>query len=243
MMQVPGQICPVLSPWGKAGGGGRPPPAGPGPAGNKPDSGQPRRAYHHGRLKEALIEAARALIERHGPQGFTLSEAAKLAGVTTAAPYRHFTDRDALMGEVATRGFEQFGARLAGAWDEGRPDAIAALQRIGRAYLAFARDEPGFYFTMFGHSQRLSEQGSIAAEKSFNSLANAAAAVLRERNAPISGARSLAYEIWAASHGVATLGLGRFLEPDKPESDPVRVLDSAVSALIERAVWVAGRGT
>lgn len=230
MTHRPGRTGPFYAPWGKPGGG------------RQADGGRPRRAYHHGRLKEALIEAARSLIERHGPQGFTLSEAAKLAGVTPAAPYRHFSDRDALMGEVATRGFEQFGARLAGAWDEGRPDAAAALQRMGRAYLSFAREEPGFYFTMFGHSQRLSDEGRAASAKSFDCLANAAAAILRERNVGDTGARSLAYEIWAASHGVATLGLGRFLDPEQPESDPARVLESAVTALIERAVWTAGDG-
>jgi len=231
MPHRPGQIAPCLSPWGNRRGKS---------AGTPDDTGtRPRRAYHHGRLKEALIEAARSLIERHGPQGFTLSEAAKLAGVTPAAPYRHFSDRDALMGEVAARGFEQFGARLAGAWDGGRPDAGAALQRMGRAYLSFAREEPGFYFTMFGHAQRLSDQGRIAADKAFDSLIKAAAAVLRERNVPDAGARPLAYEIWSTSHGVATLSLGRFLDADKPEGDPAQVLENAVSALIERAVWTA----
>ena len=85
-----------------------------------------RRGYHHGRLKDALIEAARALIAENGPAGFTLAEAAKRVGVTGAAPYRHFADRNALIGELARRGFEIFGENLARAWDDGRPDARAA---------------------------------------------------------------------------------------------------------------------
>ena len=232
----PGQIAPHFSPWGKSSSGGS-------EAGSTSETAQepPRRAYHHGRLKEALIEAARSLIERHGPQGFTLSEAAKLAGVTPAAPYRHFSDRDALMGEVATRGFEQFGARLAGAWDEGRPDASSALQRIGRAYLAFSREEPGFYFTMFGHRQRLSEDGRKAADKAFDTLVQAAKAILLERNVSATAARALANEIWVTSHGVATLSLGRFLDPTQADSDPTRILGSAVTAIIERAVWTASK--
>lgn len=196
-----------------------------------------RRGYHHGRLKEALIEAARALVARHGPAGFTLSEAAKLAGVTPAAPYRHFTDRDALMVEVAKMGFEQFRKRLLSAWNEGRPDPVVALQRMGQAYLAFAREETGFYFAMFSHAQRLSGGGEAASRDALDTLITAAADVLRFRNANTDGARQLANEIWAMSHGVATLMLGRYFNTGDADSDPGRILSSAVSAMIEQAVW------
>ena len=117
--------------------------------------GYARRGYHHGRLKDALIEAARVLIAEHGPSGFTLAEAAKRVGVTGAAPYRHFADRNDLIGELARRGFELFGESLAGAWDEGKPDARIALKRMGRAYLAFARAEPGLYSAMFNEVKNL----------------------------------------------------------------------------------------
>ena len=71
-------------------------------------------SYHHGNLKEVLLEAARKLIEEHGAFGFSLTEAARLAGVSPAAPYRHYRDRDAILAEVARNGFERFAARLAG---------------------------------------------------------------------------------------------------------------------------------
>src|ERR1019366_3478359 len=96
-----------------------------------------RRGYHHGALKDALVEAARALIAERGAAGFTLAEAAKLAGVTPAAPYRHFNDRNALLGELARRGFEAFRARLDAAWGGGLPGPVAALWRMGEAYLDF----------------------------------------------------------------------------------------------------------
>jgi len=84
------------------------------------DSGWRRpRSYHHGNLKEVLLEAARKLIEEHGAFGFSLTEAARLAGVSPAAPYRHFRDRDALLAEVAKSGFERFAARLDMAWNNG----------------------------------------------------------------------------------------------------------------------------
>ena len=85
------------------------------------------RGYHHGNLREALIEAALALIAEKGPAGFSFAEAARAAGVTPAAPYRHFRDRDALMADVAIRGFETLTSRLEAAWDDGRPEPVAAL--------------------------------------------------------------------------------------------------------------------
>ena len=107
------------------------------------------RGYHHGNLREALIRAALELIARKGTAGFTFAEAARFAGVSPAAPYRHFRDRDELMASVALRGFEQFEAALRRAWDGGRPDAFTALDRLGKAYLELARGQPAFYSAMF----------------------------------------------------------------------------------------------
>src|SRR5271170_2919640 len=87
------------------------------------------RGYHPGDLREALIRAALELIAQKGPAGFTFAEAARWAGVSPAAPYRHFRDRDELMASVALRGFEQFEVALARAWDDGRPDEFIALDR------------------------------------------------------------------------------------------------------------------
>src|ERR1700688_1339259 len=69
-----------------------------------PDGGPPRRGYHHGNLREALIQAAQDLIGAKGPAGFTIAEAARLAGVSPAAPYRHFRDAEYLLAEHANRG-------------------------------------------------------------------------------------------------------------------------------------------
>ena len=82
------------------------------------------RGYHHGNLKEALLRAALELIAQKGPAGFTFAEAARWAGVSPAAPYRHFRDRDELLANVALRGFERFELALKRAWDDGRPDAL-----------------------------------------------------------------------------------------------------------------------
>src|SRR5436305_15138480 len=107
------------------------------------------RGYHHGNLKEALLQAALGLIAEKGAAGFTFADAARMAGVSPAAPYRHFRDREELLASIAQRGFEQFELQLTAAWDDGRPDTVTAFERVGKAYLAFAREEPSFYSATF----------------------------------------------------------------------------------------------
>src|SRR5262249_27852514 len=116
---------------------------------SKDEKGGGPRGYHHGNLKEALLRAALELIAQKGPAGFTFSLAGGGAGVTPPAPSRHFRDRDELVASVALRGFEQFAIVLKKAWDDGRPQPFAALDRLGKAYLEFARAEPAYYSAMF----------------------------------------------------------------------------------------------
>jgi len=210
------------------------------------DSGPPffgmRRGYHHGRLKEALIEAARSLIAERGATGFTLAEAAKLAGVTAAAPYRHFSDRNALLSELARQGFDWFGQRLKGAWNDGRPDPTTALARMGAAYLAFAREEPGFYSAMFGNAQAVGPAATgLPAQTSFAVLEAAAAAVLQQHGAKPAGSLRLAQQIWALSHGVAMLMLAGYLVQGRSDCDPEAIHQGGAASLVEMAVQ-QGRG-
>lgn len=183
-----------------------------------------RRGYHHGNLREALIEAALDLIGKTGPAGFTFAEAARAAGVSPAAPYRHFRDRDALMADIAQRGFERFGADLKEAWNDGEPDPLSAFKNVGRAYLAFARSEPAYYAAMFearlppGVNRELDHAG----EQAFAVIRQASetlAAKLPKKNRP--PALMMALHIWALSHGIASLfargDAGRRSVPMPPE--------------------------
>jgi AcrR family transcriptional regulator len=170
--------------------------------------GDARRGYHHGNLREALIEAALALIAAKGTAGFTFADAARFAGVSAAAPYRHFRDRDELMESVALRGFERFEAALARSWDDGRPDAFAALDRLGKAYLEFARNEPAFYSAMFEAGVPTGANSALrqAGERAFAVLRSAAekvAASMPEGKRP--PALMVALHVWAMAHGVASL--------------------------------------
>ena len=166
------------------------------------------RGYHHGNLKEALVRAALELIAKKGPAGFTFAEAARFAGVSPAAPYRHFRDRDELLVDVARRGFDLFEAALARAWGGGRPNAFAAFERLGKAYLRFAREEPAYYSAMFetGLSLESSPELRAAGERSFGVLRAATeqliAAMPAQNRPPV---LMMALHLWALSHGIASL--------------------------------------
>jgi AcrR family transcriptional regulator len=182
------------------------------------------RGYHHGNLKEALVRAALALIAEKGAAGFTFADAARFAGVSPAAPYRHFRDRDDLMADVARRGFERFEAALARAWNNGRPDPLAAFERVGKAYLEFARTEPAYYSAMFEAGVPLDTSPDLvtAGERAFTILRSAAEALVARM--PAVGrppALMVALHVWALSHGIASLfgrgDAGRRKLPMSPE--------------------------
>jgi AcrR family transcriptional regulator len=166
------------------------------------------RSYHHGNLKEALVRAALELIAEKGPAGFTFADAARWAGVSPAAPYRHYRDRDALIADVAQRGFEAFAAALAKAWDDGRPDVMVGFDRLGKAYLDFARREPAYYSAMFEAGVPLDVDPLLreSSERAFAVLRNAAeklVGLLPARRRP--PALMVALHIWSMTHGIASL--------------------------------------
>jgi AcrR family transcriptional regulator len=170
--------------------------------------GRGDRGYHHGNLKEALVRAALELIAEKGPFGFTFADAARWAGVSPAAPYRHYSDRDELMADVAKRGFELFEQALRKSWDGGKPDPGAAFERLGRTYLEFARKQPSYYSAMFEAGIPLQKNPELreAGDRAFSVLREAAESIVAL--AP-SGKRPpaamLALHVWALSHGIASL--------------------------------------
>jgi AcrR family transcriptional regulator len=199
--------------------------------------GPGERGYHHGNLREALIQAALDLIAEKGPSGFTFAEAARVAGVSAAAPYRHFRDREALLADVAQQGFQRFEAALAAAWNEGRPEPFSAFENLGKAYLRFAREQPAFYAAMFesGLPSGLDSDLRQASERAFQVLRGAAEALCgllpKAKRPP---ALMVALHVWALTHGIASL----FSRGDAGR----RSLPMAPEELLEAAVLVYLRG-
>jgi AcrR family transcriptional regulator len=204
-----------------------------------------RRGYHHGNLREALVEAALMLIAQKGPAGFTIAEAARLAGVSPGAPYRHFRDAEALLAEVALRGFDRFTALLTGAWNGGRPDPMRAFEALGRAYLGFARNEPAFYAAMFETRIAFDDYPGLlaAGDRAFAVLREAAERLTsglppRQRPPPL----MVALHVWAMSHGIASLFVRADPSRRKLPMSPEDLLEAGVLIYLQ-SLGLAGGGS
>lgn len=176
----------------------------------KPQDSRGRENYHHGNLREALLETALRLVAERGPAGFAFVELARAAGVSPAAPYRHFRDLRAVLGEVARRGFDRFAEELERAWNGGRPDPVTAMEACGHAYLAFARRDPASYAVMFESALPIEDDPELkrASDRTFAVLRRAAEAACgtmqQNRPPPL----MVALHIWSLAHGIASLFVG-----------------------------------
>jgi len=202
-----------------------------------------REGYHHGNLRQALIDAALELIAERGPSGFSFAEVARAVGVSPAAPYRHFRDRAALLAEIARHGFELFEAELTVAWDGGRPEPVRAMIRCGRRYLDFVHRNRALYAAMFESGLPADTDADLlrASERAFAVLvrgAEAICAIIRPDRRP--PATMVALHAWSMAHGIASLFLAHAAGPGPALSMPPEDLLEAglllyFSALGDRA--------
>ncbi|MEA1832224.1 TetR/AcrR family transcriptional regulator [Methylobacterium durans] len=192
-----------------------------------------RRSYHHGNLKEALIEAARRFIAERGVGGFTLVDAARLVGVTPAALYRHFRGREALLEEVAGRGFTDLAERLARALTS-RGTPLERFTRMGEAYLAFAEEEPGYYAAIFETRNVQLGPPAQGRPSPFDLLVEALQSTFPDGFGGVAP-RFIALEVWALSHGLATLSAAGQLPSGPGVPDKYELLRAGVLALVHGA--------
>lgn len=207
------------------------------------DGPDDRRSYHHGNLKEALLEAARRFIAERGIGGFTLVDAARLVGVTPAALYRHFRGREALLEELAGRGFAELAARLARALTS-RGTPLERFTRMGETYLAFAEEEPAYYAAIFetrgapaGGAEPNTPAGAAGAEarpSPFDLLVEALQSTFADGFGGVAP-RFIALEVWALAHGLATLSAAGHLPRGPGFPDKYELLRAGVLALVHGA--------
>jgi AcrR family transcriptional regulator len=166
-----------------------------------------KKTYHHGDLRRALLDAGLALIEEQGAQAFTLREAARRAGVSQAAPYRHFADKGALLAAIAEEGFRALSARMRE--EVARAAAPAGtLEPIGMGYLLFAVENPAHYRVMFGPGrdrEGLPASAEAAGQESFSLLLDGVREAQRSGAIRSGDATELALFAWAIVHGLALL--------------------------------------
>jgi AcrR family transcriptional regulator len=175
-------------------------------AGTAKARGRPRKTYHHGDLRAALIAAARRIVEREGPEAASLRQVARGAGVSQAAPYHHFADKEALLAAVAEQGFaeltEAMTARArAAASDKARFDAT------GVGYVCFAADNPGLFRLMFSASAFALFRGQAAGTEALRAYAVLETGVRRSLppDAPDRDVALAALRAWSVVHGLAKL--------------------------------------
>ncbi|MGA2742237.1 MAG: TetR/AcrR family transcriptional regulator [Bryobacteraceae bacterium] len=163
------------------------------------------RPYHHGNLKQALLEAAVQLIAETGPRGFTLREAARRAGVSHNAPYRHFRDRDGLLAAVATDGFDRLTCAMARGGRHTAP--LRRLHRSGLAYVDFALRWPQHFAAMFDAAWNEADYPdcAAAAQRCFQTLLGLVRDCQAARQVPAGDPERLAYHAWSLVHGIAKL--------------------------------------
>jgi AcrR family transcriptional regulator len=183
----------------------------------------PRRPYHHGDLRQALVDAAIELLRDGGPEALTLRGAARAAGVSQAAPYRHFKDRRALVAAVADDGFRRLLLAMSAEASPAPPKggarkresprgAAKGLRQLAFAYVHFAHDHPAEYRVMFGEEILTDDDFAELRESSqavFDLLSGGIAA-LQERGIIRNGdPDTIAIGAWAMMHGLVMLSLDR----------------------------------
>jgi AcrR family transcriptional regulator len=180
--------------------------------------------YHHPDLREAMIRVAQELLETEGPSGWTVRAAARIAGVSSGAPYRHFADKDTLLAAVAARAFDELLSEIKAKLEQADPSPAARIEAMGEAYLSFALSRPGRYQVMFGReiaNRKLYPALCEAADRTFEAFVSEvqraqSAGLLRSDRTP----QQIAAGAWSTLHGLADLVLsGRLGEAE--QNDPM----------------------
>jgi AcrR family transcriptional regulator len=198
------------------------------------DAGARRLRYHHGDLREALIAATHELVIERGGENFTLADACRVAGVSTAAPYKHFRDKQEILEIICRRGFDRMTANIHAAIATHGSGTFAAIVAIGHAYIDFARHEPALFRLMFGQHPVLkaAEPVDMAGQACFGS-------VIQEVQNYIATAgiktdpRVIAVQLWTFVHGASCLLIDGDYAKVAPDIDVDALASAAAAAFLK----------
>lgn len=165
------------------------------------------KKYHHGDLKDALLTAITELVERDGAESFSIAEACRMAGVSTAAPYKHFKDREDMLQGVVQRAMERFHADMATAAAAHPPATLQRIAAVGRSYIDFAHAEPNVFRLMFGLSEGHDDAEMTALGNRTNGLVEQVVADHLGVDPDSPDVRLRAYALWCFVHGHSFLSI------------------------------------
>jgi len=202
--------------------------------------------YHHGNLRNALITSAARIIEAQGSLEFSITDAARQAGVSVGAPYRHFNDKEDLLRSVRDLAFIGLAETVEHTLqrDEFPAGSVTMIVALGHSYLAYAREKRAFFSLMWEDRGDTEERRLVAHQKrsGFDGLADSVAAYCDQitplaTGAPRSGddpmALSVATQLWAVAHGIATLEHNGMLDLFNQASTAEQVLEASTRALLK----------
>jgi AcrR family transcriptional regulator len=181
---------------------------------------QAKSAYHHGDLKEALVQSAYALVSQNGAENFALADACRLAGVSTAAPYKHFRDRNEVLELVVERAFDEMDRRSMAAVEKAGVGTLAGIVAMGHAYVRFAVEEQRLFRLMFGQHPVLKKAEGVGEDgaKCFGNVIEQIG-IYCARNNVAGDPMAIAIRLWTFVHGAASLLIDEDYERVAPGLD------------------------
>ncbi|MEO9873466.1 MAG: TetR/AcrR family transcriptional regulator [Anderseniella sp.] len=194
---------------------------------------QAKSRYHHGDLKEAMVLASYDLVRRDGAENFKLSDACHLAGVSTAAPYKHFRDRNEVLELVMARGFDEMTRRSISAVEEGGVATLAGMIAMGHAYVRFAVEEQRLFRLMFGQHPVLKQASGVEEDgmKCFANVIEQVALYCERHNVP-GDPKTIAVRLWTFVHGAASLLIDEDYAKVAPELDVEALIADTTPSLL-----------
>ncbi len=192
-----------------------------------------RSAYHHGDLRQQLLNAVRSLVDRKGAENFSIAEAARTAGVSSAAPYRHFQDKPEILKALVLDEMDTMAANMRLVMQPHPPASIERIEALGYSYIQFAREHPGLFRLVFGISE--SHEGDCELEDKGHSVSIVIEAVADYLGiSPMDEeATRIAYLLWTIVHGHSWLIIDGKAKQQKLDIDEKKLLETVSERLLK----------
>lgn len=189
--------------------------------------------YHHGDLRETLLQASYDLVAEKGAENFSLADACRLAGVSTAAPYKHFRDRDEVLALVVQRGFDEMSELSMAAVEMAGVGTLAGITAMGKAYVQFAVENQRLFRLMFGQHPVLKRQEGVVDEGMccFSRVIEQVA-IYCERNNVSGDPMAIAVRLWTFVHGASSLLIDEDYAVVAPGLDVAAMLEETTPLLL-----------